>query len=824
VVSVKIIKSNYSYRIKKLKQDERISSDGKAFELLSEASYNDFPAIDAAAFNSVRVTLSDGQQIDFRELDSLQTAIKRLKYAETVSDKESASEQLAFVIADQWKVKFFEKDLDCLKERIPEIEDSSIDLIKKKTLGREIASRLCHSHTKFASFSAKYISIYNSILTCGQKVIVFNGSMASGKTVAMRKLYDEAREAGHHPIFITSKRSIAANFYSEAHDDHYKSEGHDNRKGVVGVINSIVGERYEEDRKKCKVVFIDESEDLMDHVAFGTLGQIAADRLEALRVLADLMTSADKMVVADAMITDRTLNMLSDLSGGEVKIIKAGETQNVTLALGTKSEVIGLAKARMLAGKRVVIFQDYNAREFSQTAEALAAGTDKKVIKLNAEYFEKTGKKLRDLEEILKSADAAVISPVVNAGTSITDAEHDEVFVLAGRTLTPTAILQSARRCRAAKTVYIAFRGGRSSARPTTPISVMSSIVVNSEDPVGVAQKLLEDKFGRYIAEHIASKNMQFKHFEQTLLISAEQMGFDVQRPWVDKAINEQGKEAVKAGRKKNEEKQHYTAFETAEKFAKNQGDDIGIGTSEERSFEQDVAARTISAMNTMSLSNLNEQTYNEIFKVKIDSVVSMRQKLSKADTLPERMEIAANCVVELLSDAGVNLDDISKSYVTAESAELAYEKLIEHVAINEEASITGLELVKYFFADTGVNVTSSMRGLVIKNILNSMGYTLKAEKKGRSRFYKVAPLVKKVNINGERIDCNIKELADKYIVLTLTKKPAIYSMKGVTPYGVYTESEKKLAKAIEVRKNEAQMEEIEAERDYSKRPREAIF
>jgi hypothetical protein len=610
--------------------------------------------------------------------------------------------------------------------------------------------------------------------------------MASGKTVAMRKLYDEAREAGDHPIFITSKRSIAANFYSSKHADHYKSSAHDKRKGVIGVINSLVGDRYEEDRKKCKVVFIDEAEDLMDHIASGTLGQIASDRLKALRVLSELMQSADKSVIADAMITNSTINMISDISKGEAKLINAGQTQSVTLALGTNSEILGIAKERMLKGKRVAIFMDYNAKEFSKIAEALKDGTDKKVIKLNAEYFEKTGKDISELESILKSSDAAIISPVVNAGSSIVDEEYDEIFVLAGRTLTPTSILQSARRFRCAKTVYIAFRGGRSSTRLTNPLSVMSGLVVDSEDPVGVANKLMEDKFGQYIAEHTASKNMQFRNFEQTLLIAAEQMGFDVQRPWIDEVINKQGKEAAKAGRKKNEEKQTDTAFDTSYKL----------------SFEQEVASRTVAAMHTMNLKILTEQTYNEIFKMNIDAVVSMRKRLSGTETVTERMSIAGNRVVELLSDAGVNLNDLSKSHITAESSEYAYEQLIEHVAINEKASLTGLELVKYFFAESGVNVTSSMRGMVIKNILNAIGYTLVEVRNGRERFYNVANLTKKISINGQRIECNITEIANKYELVNLSKSAPIFSMKEITSYGVVTESEKRLARAIEAGKN----------------------
>jgi hypothetical protein len=226
------------------------------------------------------------------------------------------------------------------------------------------------------------------------------------------------------------------------------------------------------------------------------------------------------------------------------------------------------------------------------------------------------------------------------------------------------------------------------------------------------------------------------------------------------------------------------------------------MGTSEERAFEQEVASRTVAAMHTMNLKILTEQTYNEIFKMNIDAVVSMRKRLSGTETVTERMSIAGNRVVELLSDAGVNLNDLSKSHITAESSEYAYEQLIEHVAINEKASLTGLELVKYFFAESGVNVTSSMRGMVIKNILNAIGYTLVEVRNGRERFYNVANLTKKISINGQRIECNITEIANKYELVNLSKSAPIFSMKEIKSYGVVTESEKRLARAIEAGKN----------------------
>lgn len=814
-----VITSDFRERIRKIRADESLSKEKKSFEVKSCATYNDFPAIDAAAFYALKVEISTGEVFDFTNMSKFDAAVKRMELAGN-ADKEYAIDQLAYIVADAWKVNFFKSDLEDLSKKISEAAKKVVD---KKILGREISARLSHTHTKSAMHSVNNYSMYKEYLVFSQKVIVLNGAMASGKTEAMRQLYSEARDAGLHPIFITSKRSIAANFFDDSHDDHYKSQNHEARKGVIGVVNSIVGDKYEEDRKKCKVVFIDEFEDTMDHISVGTIGEIAADRIDALQKVSDLISKSEKTFIADAMITDHSIDMLSEMSGDEVKIIKAGKAQTARLSLGTKDEILGLAKKRMLEGKRVAIFMDYNAKDFSQVAEALADGTDKKVIKLNSEYFEQNGKSLSDLEEILKSSDAAIISPVVNAGSSITDEAYDEVFVLAGRTLTPTGILQSTRRFRAAKTIYLAFRGGRSSARITNPLSMMAKIVGECEDPVGVAQQLYATKFGKYIADHAAAKNLQFRNFQQTLLIAAEQMGFRISRPWINDKIKEEGSKASKAGRKKNKEKQLDKAFETSEKVKNNQREDVNMGTSEERSFEQQVAARTVAAMDLLNLKEINEQTYSEIFEMNIDSVVSMRRHLSQTDILPERFQIAAKRVVELLSDAGVNLENIRDSYITSESAVLAYERLIEHVALNEKASSTGLELVKMFCEEFDINVVSSLKGAVIKNILRGLGYDMKAMKKGRIRYYNVVDLEKKVSkITKEQFECketkvacNITKVADKYHKLNLKKEHQNYSMSGITPYGVFTQDEKCLAKTIEARKNHEYLE-YDYESDYN--------
>ncbi|EMP57133.1 hypothetical protein MSNKSG1_00883 [Marinobacter santoriniensis NKSG1] len=803
---IKIV-SDYSDRIFELQKRARLANDDLSFELVSEATYNDFPALDQGAKRRVHVTLSTGDKVDFSEIDDLlQRALVLRSYTKCKSDEDYADDKIADIVADRWKVSFFDADLKDLAARLT---PRAAQKILKKIKAREIAVRMSHSHTHTYNGVDEYNSTYTDLFTESAKVIVFNGQMASGKTVAMRSIYTEARAAGANPIFLTGKRTIASNFFGDSHDDHYQAGTHKDRKGVIGVINTLVGQQYDEDRAKCEIVFIDELEDLFSHIATGTIGVDYEDRIEAMKVLEELLKSAKKVVVADAMLTNQSIDQLLKMARGQAKILKTKPAPAPTISLGTKGEVLGVTRDRMNAGKRSAVFMDYNPRAFSEVAHALSHETGKEALMLNAEFFESSGKSVSEIDNIVLSTDASVISPVINAGASITLPDFDEISVLAGRTITPTSVLQSARRFRAADKIHLAFRSGRSSFRVTDPVSLIAKMISECENPVEEAQKLYATEHGKFLADYAAQKNRQFRHFEQSVLIAAEQMGFTIERPYISEEIKTDGQKSAKAGRRKNSEIQKDVAHKTSEKLQQQTKEGIDMGVSEERTFEQEVAARTIFGMQTLSISMLTDQTYHEIFSMGIDQVVSMRKRLSGKDAVSERMDIAGQRVIQLLEDAGVNLTDLSNSYVTTESAEYAYGKLIEPVAINDKATMSGLELVKFFFSDARTNVTCKFRSVVIKNILRELGYDLTATGNGRNRYYTLSDLVKKIDIDGIKEDCNISRITGKYEQLALTKKARAYPVKPEVIQPLITADEMRLAGSIDV-KNQKAKEEAE--------------
>ncbi|SET79512.1 hypothetical protein SAMN04487962_1252 [Marinobacter segnicrescens] len=798
------IASDYSEEISRLKKSVAITREEISFELVSEATYNDFKAVDAAAKNRVKVTLSDKSSVDFSEIDDiLERALVRLSYAKEQSDKEYAESEIVKIVTDKWQLTFFEEDIEKLSEKV------SVDKIKEKISAREAAIRLSHSSTWTFNFVEKYNAIYKNLSDISEKVIVYGGPMAGGKSEAMRPMYNQAAEAGDHPILVTGKRSIASNFFPDTHSDHYQSSTHSKRKGVVSVINSLVSDKYIEDRKKCRVVFIDEVEDLFSHIATGTVGTEYQHRIDVMSALEELLKGADKVVVAEAMITNMTLEKICKMAGGKAKIYKTRDSEMPTIKLAAKDETIGVTRERLISGKKTAVFMDYNAKAFSDVAEALSHETEKTVLKLNAEYFEKSGNSLSDLDKILTECDAALISPVINAGTSITSSDYDQVTLLAGRTITPTAGLQAARRFRAANTINLAFRGGRSSTRITDPVSFICSMIKDSENPVSEAIKLYEDEHGKFLADYATAKNKQFLNFEQTLVIAAQQMGFKIERPVANEKAASDGQKASKAGRKKNAQVQKVVAFETSEALEKANKEGVDLGSTEERTFEQEVAGRTISGMGVLGLSKLTEEAYDEIFAMNIDKVVRVRKMLSGKEELASRMQIAKSRVLKLLEDAGINLANFFESRVTTETAEAAYDRLIEPVAINDEATMTGLELLKLFFDEFGTNVTAKYKTVVIKNIMREMGYDLVVEENGRDRYYNVSDLVKRVHIDDKKQKCNITKISDKYTGFLTLRNDFDYNASPETVQLLVTVDEKRLAKSIE-NKNETFKKEAE--------------
>ncbi|PPI81188.1 hypothetical protein DXI23_04770 [Marinobacter flavimaris] len=797
-----IITKDFASELSEALQDQRLSGIAQKITLKSSQKDTDVIVVEQALWSRSVAELSSGAAIDFGKLDGIEAATIFVDVAAGTPFQAKSVKAITKAILKKWSVDFFEDGLTELASRLPL---NLVRMIRETIKQRESEVRSFHTTSFPFETVDKYHSMYKSISCKCNKLFVLNGAMGSRKTHALREIYTKAREAGQFPMMITGKRSIASNFFPADHADHYQTTSKEDAQGLVGVINTLASNRHYGDRARCKVVLIDEVEDLFDHMASGTLGITYADRVTAMDRLASLIRGAEKVVVADAMITDASIRKLAKMAGEDAKIIKAEGANDVNLKVVKESEVIALAREDMQAGKKVAVFCDYRAEKFADVAHSIREKSGKDVIELTAKYLEERGKSLDDIEEILKASDAAIISPVINAGASIELEEYDRVYVLAGRTLAPTSVLQSVRRFRAAKTAYIAFRGGRSEQRITQPKAIIfDQIKRDAESPADEMLRLFDTKSGRFLAQHAARRNQQFKSFKQTVLIAAEQMGFTVEHTELSASQRKAGTKAKAAGRRKTEDVRSEIAFDTSKKKHAGRDDLIDFGTDEAPTFKQETAARTFDAMELLEIKELDEQSYAEIFSLDIDYIVARRKKLCSAADFGRRDQIASFVAARFMSACGFDFDDVAGSQITKEKAEAAFEELSKPVALETGSSMSGIELIKMAFPS--INFRKKHKTQIFKDLVKALGYDMTAGGyEGKTRIYVITSLIRK--IGGEQV--NVTELADFYVVPKPDLEVTTHVMGSLTPV---TAEELMLQQQID-RKAFQAMIEMEAER-----------
>ncbi len=797
-----IIRKDFASELSEALQDQRLTGIAQKITLKSSNGVTDAVVVELALWSKVIADLSSGATIDFSKLDSIEAAAIFVDVAAGTPLQAKSFRAITKAITKKWSVDFFEDDLIELANRLP---PNLVRMIRESIKQRETEVRSFHTTSFPVKSVSKYNSRYKGFAQCREKLIVLNGSMGSRKTHALREIYTKARDAGQFPIMVAGKRSIASNFFPADHADHYKAVSKEGAQGLVGVINTLASHKHDGDRKRCKVLLIDEVEDLFSHMSTGTLGSSYEHRVIAMDRLASLIRCAEKVVVADAMITDASIEKLSKMAGEQAMIIKADGSTGVGIKVVRESEVIALAREDMAAGKKVAVFCDYRAEKFADVAHSIREKSGKEVIEITAKYLEEQGKSLDDIEEILEASDAAIISPVINAGASIEMQDYDRVYVLAGRTLAPTSVLQSVRRFRAAKTAYLAFRGGRSEQRITDARSIIfDQVKRDAESPIDELAKLFDTKSGRFLAQHAARRNAQFQSFKQTLLIAAEQMGFTVEQTELSAAQRKEGTKAKAAGRRKTDELRAEIAFDTSKKKYSGREDLIDFGTDEAPTFVQETAARTYDAMELLEIKELDEQQYAEIFYLGIDHIVARRRKLCSAADFGRRDQIASFVAARFMSQCGFDFNDAELSKIMKEKVEAAFAGLIKPVALETDAVMSGLELIKTAFPS--VDFSKKYKTQIFKDMIKALGYDMTvAGYEGKARIYGITSLIRKI----DGVHVNVTEIADAYVVPKPDLEVTKHTIASMTPI---TAEEIMLQQRID-RKAFHAMVEMEAER-----------
>lgn len=783
VVSV-VMREDYEKSLERQAQDARLARVKVEAALLSKDKNSDVEALKAAFNYSIvrKLEFSDGHEVVFDPRRKLAVALEILVYANRVAKEPRltgvALGYLCGKVEQEWKKTLFEPDLAMFKV----LPSGQRKTIRSRIANREKRIKEFHTTRYDSEELESYDGMAHEIVETKNKFIVINGAMASGKTTLLREVQSIYKEKRYFPILITGRRTIVDEFCRSNAEDHYRrSEFDGERLGLAGVVNSIVLHRFENERKRCKVLIIDEVEDVLHHIATGTLGSSYEDRVYALDRLTELASNADKVIICDAMVTDHTINWFRDIVKAKQTIYTARPKNiaNLHMQSVTESELLGKALEDVNLGRKVAIFCDYSASKMHEIMKGFRKIEGAKVFEISRRTLDKGDWSLETLDEILLNNDVVIITPIINAGVSITLAEYDQVYVLAGGTLSPTSLLQSVRRFRCAHRVVVAFRKSVGK-RPVLSRQkfILNQLPDNVEDPIAEMKRLLKTESGKFLADYALNRSYQYRGFRQVFFIAAEQMGFELCHSGVSGRVRKIGAEAKRRGKKQTLIDQRKAAFDASFKWYMGALTSDDTGVPSERSFEQQVAHRTIVALQVLDEPRLTDELYELIFFHDLDRIVFTRMRLKRGSVasphkVNEREKLASHYATALLEEAGVNFLDLSISRITPQSANTMVNYLGNVVRLETGGQIPMLSLFQKIFPN--VNVGQRYKTTLIRECLKVLGVDL--YQSGKSKGARIYSIKDRVESSREGGEYNLTKIADRYESLPVPKEISFHEL-----------------------------------------------
>lgn len=772
------INEDYEKKLERQAQDSRLAKVKVEVTLVSKDKESDVEALKAAFNYSIvrRLSFSDRHEVIFDPRQKLAVALEILFYANRVAKIPRltgvALGYLCGRVEQEWKKTLFEPDLEILKN----LPSGQRETIRKRIKKREERIKEFHSTKYDCNEIESYNGMAHEIVETENKFIVINGAMATGKTTLLREVHEIYKNNSYFPILITGRRTIVDEFCKLIPEDHYrKDEFYGERSGLAGVINSIVLHKFENDRKRCRVLIIDEVEDVLNHIATGTLGSSYEDRVYALDRLTELAAKADKVIICDAMVTDQTVKWFRDIVKAKQTIYTARPkfSQDLIMQVVTEAELLGKAAEDVKLGRKVVIFCDYSESKIHEIIKGFKDIEGCKVFELSRKTLDKGKWSIDTLSEILLNNDVVVITPIINAGVSITLKEFDQVYALAGGTLAPTSLLQSVRRFRCAHRVVVAFRKSVGK-RPILNKQkfVLNQLSDNIPDPIGEMDRLLKTKSGKFLADYAVNRSYQYRGFRQVFFIAAEQIGFTLCRRGVSGRVRKIGAKTKRRGKKHTLIDQRKAAFDASFKWYMGALTSDDTGVPSERSFTQQVAHRTVVALQVLDEPRLTDGLYDLIFFHDLDRIVFTRMRLKRGSVssphkITEREKLAAYYVTAILEEAGVNFFDLSASRITSQSANTMVGYLGNLIRLETGGQTPMLSLFEKVFPN--VNVGQRYKTTLIRECLKVLGFDLyESGKSNGARFYNVKD---RIESSREGAEYNLAKIADGYQGLPVPKE-----------------------------------------------------
>ena len=310
--------------------------------------------------------------------------------------------------------------------------------------------------TLAADISLNQPFITRADLPTDTAIVALKSDTGTGKTKTAIRVFKHARSA----IYLTHRERLAENFSQEAQRvgvmvEHYKDlKKADRRKPprLAICINSYSALADEAPGLPVpELLFIDEFEQLLAHVYTGETftGRGAVDAAEALKYV---LIHAQRVVVADAHLSELALDYLKALGREIVTVVNTYTPQRGALTIHTKRDgALSRGIALVQANEGVIAFPHASEQRAQTTAaelvELLGDGSNTLCIRAENAGGDRQRAFLTDPNGQIEQYRAVPFSPVIGTGFDITAPVRAVVGIMAAH-LTAYDARQMIGRCR----------------------------------------------------------------------------------------------------------------------------------------------------------------------------------------------------------------------------------------------------------------------------------------------------------------------------------------------------------------------------------------
>jgi hypothetical protein len=327
----------------------------------------------------------------------------------------------------------------------------------------------------FKTSPTKIESINPTHFDNSNKFLIFNTGMGSGKTTQTIDYLKQNnnfcwicpnKSLANNTLFRLTKENISAN-------DYLKFSAKDKKTGILNTLDNlvlVVNSMHYVQNPNFKVVVIDEIETVLDKFH----GDFMKSKKETWIAFMNIIKRADKVILLDAFITNKTLNFLKNIDAQQPIIYErliepTMRTVNYIKSAGDKSvdttvsEIIGKLKDN----KKLFIYYPYKKNtdrymSMEQLNKMLIIASGKTGIYYNADIDDDVKVGLKDVNKSWSEISYVITNNIITCGVNYDKpSDFDEAYIFIASFSCPRDIIQVSYRVRdlISRSINVCFMG-----------------------------------------------------------------------------------------------------------------------------------------------------------------------------------------------------------------------------------------------------------------------------------------------------------------------------------------------------------------------------